>query len=114
LPEDVGKGDGRWLGRDVYLAANSFFQITSDLLPAEPHLSSSAEGDLVAEFASSVGRMTLIVTRDSAFAFAVVGGKPLQSVLGLTPIEPAKLRAELGRVTDALRAASHGALEPGR
>ena len=39
-------------------AALSFFQNNADLLPAEPHIYGTHDGDLVAEFETAIGRLT--------------------------------------------------------
>jgi hypothetical protein len=60
--------DGTGLRREIVSVANTFFEATSDLLPAEPYLYSSQIGDLVAEFSAPLGRMTMIISTDFACA----------------------------------------------
>jgi hypothetical protein len=75
------------------------------MLPNEPYLHSSGEGDLVAEFAAATGPLTMIVSSDCALALAIINGQPTQTRIPLVAMEPARVRAELSKVTDALRTA---------
>jgi len=106
--------DGQWLSSDVVSAANLFFQATSDMLPAEPYLHSSLQGDLVAEFKSAHGPMTMIVSNRYALAMATINGEPVQSKVALTAAQPSTLRAELAKITDALRAGKYGSVDPAK
>jgi hypothetical protein len=103
--------DGRWLASGVVYAASSFFQATSDMLPAEPYLHSSLQGDLVAEFNSPYGPITMVVSGDHALAMATVQGQPVQSRMQLAGAQPDTLRAELAKITEALRTGRYGPLD---
>ena len=51
VPKDrESENDGRWLTEEVAASASAFFEMTSDMLPSEPYIYSSQNGDLVAEF----------------------------------------------------------------
>jgi hypothetical protein len=106
-----GGPDGRWLSGDVVNAANTFFLATSDMLPAEPHLESSQKGDLIAEFSGSYGAMTMIVSNAYATAFAMLGGQPVQRRISLDGAQPETLRAELSKITNALREQASGTMD---
>jgi hypothetical protein len=106
--------DRTGLAREVVRAANSFFELTSDLLPAEPYLYSSQSGDLVAEFSAPLGRMTIIISTDSAIAHASVGGRITQKSFVLTPEAQNSLRPEIDAITSPLRAGIHGSVDTGR
>jgi hypothetical protein len=106
--------DGTGLRREIVSVANTFFEATSDLLPAEPYLYSSQIGDLVAEFSAPLGRMTMIISTDFAIAHAVVGGQVTQKTLRLTPDAQSSLRPEIGALTSTLRVAQHGSVDTER
>jgi hypothetical protein len=103
---------GQWLSGDVVRAANSWFQATSDMLPNEPFLHSSAQGNLVAEFTGVNGPMTVVVTTSHALAMATINGQPVQHQMSLAAAQPATMRADLATLTDALRGQHHGPLDP--
>src|SRR5688572_28889344 len=54
--EEQAINDGRWISSDVAIAAGSFFSIAANILPGEPHLSASEEGELIAQFLTKNGR----------------------------------------------------------
>ena len=60
---------GEWLPRDTAFAALQFFRDGCDLMPGEPHLYGTSEGELVAEFESGSVRMTSVVSDDGATLF---------------------------------------------
>jgi hypothetical protein len=101
--------DGTWLPRDVVTAANNFFDATSSLLPSEPYLYSSRAGNLVAEFENKLGRMTLILSKDTAVALASVGKERIQKRIDLAGVTPARLRSDISGITDRLRT-THGSV----
>ena len=105
---------GAWLPGDVVTSANSLFLATSDLLPSEPSLHASFNGELIAEFSGDTGAMTLIVTRGAALAVAIINGQPLQNRFSLAGVQSAVLRAEVSKVTDAVRMAAHGPVAAAR
>jgi hypothetical protein len=81
------------------------------MLPAEPYLHSSLQGDLVAEFNSPYGPITMVVSGDHALAMATVQGQPVQSRMQLAGAQPDTLRAELAKITEALRTGRYGPLD---
>src|SRR5579872_4533511 len=63
IPGDrVHENDGRWITQAIADAAIDFFQNTADLLPGEPIVYRSQQGDLVAEFACRRGTLTSIIS----------------------------------------------------
>lgn len=107
-PKDrESENDGRWLTGTVVAAASTFFGMTSDLLPGEPHIYSSKRGDLVAEFATDDGTMTGIITQEFVVLFAVVDGIPIERRLVLGSPR-ATTRHELQLFTGMLRTTRHG------
>jgi hypothetical protein len=106
--EDL-QDDGRWLASEVAEQALMFFQTTSDVLPAvEPYMYTSAEGDLVVEFAAPRGKMTNIIGRASAVSFATVDGQIMKATLPLPVDDVRKARQELHQQTDQLYGGVHG------
>ncbi len=69
-PADVG----RWLSEDVANAATDFLKDCADLLPSEPHIYSSRDGNLVADFVAPRGSLTAIVAPKFVLLFAVADG----------------------------------------
>jgi hypothetical protein len=108
VPKDKElENDGRWLRYGVAEIASAFFQMTSDLLPSEPHIYGSQIGDLVAEFEDTHGTMTSIITPTSVILFAVVDGVPIEKRLVPGSDSPTALRRELRELTESLRTGQH-------
>ena len=63
------------------------FEAASDVLPGEPYIYSSVDGDLVAEFKDSYGRLTTIIGPTFTIGFAVVGREILKEVRSTAPRE---------------------------
>jgi hypothetical protein len=103
--------DGRWLTSTIAMQAMRFFQSTSDVLPGEPYIYSSMQGDLVAEFRAVHGSITSIIGTTSVVAFAVVNGEVVKEKLEFRSENLAAARQELKRLTDKLRTGQHGAVE---
>ncbi len=106
--------DGTALSMEVVSRANSFLEATSDLLPAEPYIYGSGNGDLVAEFNVPNGQMTLIISTDFAIAYAAVGGHGVQRTMTLKAGTTDTWRSALSAVTDTLQVRQHGAVDTGR
>jgi hypothetical protein len=87
--------DGSWVDVDIARQALAFFQATSDVLPSEPYMYTSTQGDLVAEFQTSRGNMTSIVGKASIINFAVIDQTMIRTTLDLTEFNPAKARNEI-------------------
>jgi hypothetical protein len=105
------ENDGRWLTEDMAASASAFFEMTSDVLPSEPSIYSSQDGDLVAEFDSNHGTMTGIIAKNFVVLFAVVDGVPVERRLVLGSDSPKPLRRELQLLAEMLRTGRHGAVE---
>ena len=58
-----------WLSPEAGGAALSFFRNACDLLPGEPHIYGTGDGDLIAEFETSRARLTSIVARNCTILF---------------------------------------------
>jgi len=87
--------DGSWLDADVAGQALAFFQATSDVLPSEPYIYTSIEGDLVAEFRTPRGSMTSIVGKSSVINFAVIDQTVIKATLDLTDWDVDKARDKM-------------------
>lgn len=112
VPKDCeSENDGRWLTEDIAASASAFFEMTSDLLPSEPYIYSSQNGDFVAEFDANHGTMTGIITKSFVVLFAVVDGVPIERRLVLGSDSPRPLRREMQLLTEMLRTGRHGAVE---
>ena len=109
---DAAPPDGKWLAKGVVVAANTFFQATSDLLPAEPVLYSSTQGDLVAEFQGVDLPMTVVFSSTEAIALAVAGGSTLTFTIPIRATPAGALRSELTKITEVFRAKRHAAVDP--
>lgn len=99
-----------WLDEDVAQAAINFFELAADALPGEPHLYASKGGALVAEFESSLGTLTSVISPSAIILFAVKSSDPN------SPIEIALQRGS-NRMVEELRslkkvlAGTHGQVE---
>jgi|HubBroStandDraft_1064217.scaffolds.fasta_scaffold74976_2 hypothetical protein len=113
-PVETGQRTGAWLKSDVVSTANRLFEVSSTLFPSAPHLYGSRDGDLVAEFTNQVGSMTMVVTKDSALAFAVVGSKTFQKTLSLDAMVSTTVARELSEITRRLSTDSHAQVDTGR
>ena len=103
-------GDGRWLSQNVVNAATDFFRLAGDVLPGEPFIYSSREGDLVAEFEGKHGTMTSIVSSTFVLLFAVIDGVPVERTI----FETRGIREEVQQLTRSLLAGRDGHLETAR
>jgi hypothetical protein len=112
VPKDCeSENDGRWLTEDIATSASAFFEMASDVLPNEPYIYSSQDGDLVAEFGATHGTMTGIIAKNHVVLFAVVDGVPIESRLVLGSDDSRPLRRELQHLTEMLHTGRHGAVE---
>jgi hypothetical protein len=97
------ENDGRWLSYDIAQTASNFFQVTSDVLPGEPYVYASEDGDLIAEFSAKHGTLTSIVTPTFVILFAVVDkGVPIERRFVFGSEKPTTLRRELQQLTKML------------
>jgi len=60
----------RYLSEAVARSALCFFEGVSDLLPSEPYIYASQEGNLVAEFSGSSGGLSVMIGTDFAILFS--------------------------------------------
>lgn len=109
MPSDHdSEPSGKWLTENAARAAIAFLQAGADVLPAEPHIYGTQDGDFVAEFESPAGHMTSVVSKDETTLFAVrtdEPDKPLQYVIHRGSNH---YRDELRSFTKKLTAGSHG------
>jgi hypothetical protein len=110
-PQGAEPLDRRWLSVNVANVATQFFQVTADVLPGEPYIYSSNEGDLVAEFSGTHGTMTNIISPTFIFVFAVIDGESVEKHLDLENGGFASVRSELSKLSKMLRTGRHGAVE---
>jgi hypothetical protein len=103
-----GQNNGRWITQDIADAGAEFFQATSDLLPGEPFIYSSQGGDLVAEFESSAGTLTAIVSRQFVILFASIAGCLFEKKIEPGPDGLGVLRRELEGLAEKLVPGRHG------
>jgi hypothetical protein len=87
---------------------------TSDLLPNEPHIYSSTQGDLVAEFKGIHGTLTSIVSPRFLILFASVNGVPVQETLRFGETTTAAIRRAVHNLTEKLRTGKHGPVDSSR
>jgi hypothetical protein len=112
-PGQEHENEGQWLTSDIASAATAFFQLASDVLPSEPHIYSSATGDLVAEFRAPRGVMNAVISQTQFIALAVVDGDPEETKIELTAESPSTVRDALKAITARLRDREHGgAMDP--
>ena len=106
--------DGRWLKPKIAAAANAFFRVASDVLPGEPFIYSSLDGDLVAEFRGMHGTMTGILSEAFIVLYTVVDGTPVANEISLIDQKAADLRPVLQHLTHWLRTGQNGAMDTKR
>lgn len=115
LPEGHDDDDlGEWLTPPAAMAALSFFEAGADVLPSEPHIYGTPDGDLVAEFASPEGRMTSVVSRDDTTLFAVRSDNPSKPIQAVIRRGSNRYREELRSFTKSLMAGNHGEVAAGK
>lgn len=102
------ENEGQWLAPEIAVAATAFFQLTSDVLPSEPHIYSSLGGDLVAEFTGPHGVMNAVISPTRFVALVVVGNKPAEKRINWNSIKVDTLRKELQEITLMLRDGEYG------
>ena len=106
--------DGRFLTREVANAAISFFRQSADLLPSEPYIYSSQQGDLVAEFESKHGILTSVISPNWVILFAGVHGMPVERTVQPQQDSAAAVRSAVRDIADMLRTGHHGTVDAGR
>jgi hypothetical protein len=108
------ENDGTALNKDVVTAANAFFAATSSMLPSEPYLYGLPTGELVAEFEAQKGRMTIVISSDTATAMSVVDGETLHREIALQAATPDDLQSNLSAIMDRLGTDKHGSMDTQR
>jgi hypothetical protein len=94
---------GKWLSPEVATAAAAFFRDAADLLPDEPYIYPSLQGDLIGEFECPNGTLTIIVSTKYVILFANVSGLPVEHrVENWMSVKP-ELRRIVHELTEKLR-----------
>jgi len=75
---NLEQDDERSINQEVADAASDFFLKTADLLPSEPHIYRSKKGDLVSEYKTNTGNLTIIISPSFVILFAIVNGDPVE------------------------------------
>lgn len=99
--------DPTTISESIAAAAISFFEATSDVLPGEPYLYPSSQGDLIAEFKGSFGRLTSILGHEFLIVHAVVNDATIQQELPLGD-EYEGIRGNLRDISVKLNSMDHG------
>ena len=96
-PDDqVGTQPGQWLTRNVANSAIEFFEMASNYLPGEPYIYSSNGADLIADFKTKHGMMTVVVSASGLSIYATVNGMPQgEKHIDLRTANPKNLQTEL-------------------
>ena len=102
------ENEGQWLSSGIAISATAFFQLTSDVLPGEPHIYSSLGGDLVAEFSGTHGVMSAVISPTRLVALVVVDDRPIEKNIDWSSIRADALRKELREITLMLRDGEYG------
>jgi hypothetical protein len=84
-----------WIPRDVGVRGISFFSMTSDLLPSEPHLSRTIDGSLVAECNSQSGSLCMVFSSTTALISSSNNGSFTVDLLELTLLSTTQIRQRL-------------------
>lgn len=111
LDEQPPENERQWISPDVAQAALGFFRDTADVLPGEPFIYASRQGDLVAEFSGAHGTLTSIISPRIIILFAQVGEKPVEKRLDPRKDTPDALRHDLKLISSRLHTSTHGSLE---
>ena len=102
------ENEGQWLSQETASAATAFFQLTSDVLPGEPHIYSSLRGDLVAEFQAPHGVLNAVISTKAFIGLAVIDGVPEASKIDWTTTVDKSVRETLRQLTQRLCDGEHG------
>jgi hypothetical protein len=93
----------KWLTPEVATAAAAFFRDIADLLPSEPYIYPSRQGDLIAEFECSNGTLTIIVSPKYVILFAALNGVPVEQRIENWMSAKPELRRIVHELTEKLR-----------
>ena len=97
-----------WLNGHAAAEAIRFFQQVADLLPAEPHISATIAGDLVAEFQTPACHMTSVISDTKTILFGVTTSDPDRPVQAIIRRGSNRLRDDLKSFTLELNPVSNG------
>jgi len=112
VPDEYeGEESTEWLNEDAANAAITFFRAGADLLPTEPHIYATRSGDLVAEFETSAGNMTTVISDHGTILFAVLASDPENPIQDIVCRGSNHFRDQLRSFTKKLFAESHGPVE---
>ncbi len=104
--------DGSTITNNVAARALQFFQMTWDVLPGEPYIYVSLQGDLVADFRTEFGTMTTIVAPSRVVTFASHNGELLDLQIVVDFKSPMNSRRSLQHLTKTLKQSGNGTLGP--
>jgi hypothetical protein len=102
---------GKWLTFEAADAAAGFLDKTADLLPNEPFIYASNDGDLIAEFEGKHGTLTAVVSPGLLILFASVGSVPVQKTVKLKEATTTCLRRSVRDFSEMLRTGHHGTVD---
>jgi hypothetical protein len=100
-----------WLAQDAANAAISFFRQGADLLPAEPHIYGTENGDLVAEFETPTSTMTGVVSDTKTILFGYLLAAPHEPLQAVIARGSNHYRDDLKSFTKKLSPRPHGKME---
>lgn len=107
-PEMEGEDSSEWLTQNAADTAINFFRHAADLLPAEPHIYATDNGDLVAEFETPASNVTSVVSPEETILFGVSNASPERPVEVTIRRGSNRLREEVKTFTQELRSVSDG------
>jgi hypothetical protein len=109
-PNSPSKDQSRYLDWEVGAAALKFFRETADLMPSEPYMYASTEGDLVAEFNGDGGSLTIVIARDHIILFASIDQQPFVWRFGKGGENSINLRRRLSDIRHMLGEGADGSV----
>lgn len=113
MPADSdGPPFGEWLTEDSARAAIAFLRAGEDVLPTEPHIYGTDDGDFVAEFELPEGRLTSVVSDDDTTLFAVYSDRSAPPVHDVIHRGSNQYRNQVVSFTKNFMAGSHGQMVP--
>jgi hypothetical protein len=104
------ENSAEWLTADAAHAAIAFFRSGAEVLPTEPHIYATNNGDLVAEFETPYGTMTSVVSDEKTILFAVLASDPHEPIQKVIRRGSNAFKEELRSVTKQL-SGRHGKVE---
>lgn len=107
-PEMEGENSTEWLTQNAANTAINFFRHAADLLPTEPHIYATDNGDLVAEFETPANSVTSVVSSEQTILFGVSNTSPEKPIEVTIRRGSNRLREEVKTFTQELRSISNG------